>query len=394
MIAALRNRRFTAYLLTAACADGGYWIATIAQSWLVLTLTDSALWLGLVAGVGQLPYLLFSLVGGSLADRFDRRAIIAINNTGIAIISLVTAALVFTHTITIVYLLVLSFALGTIFAIEQPVDRAWLYDLVDRKLLDTSIALSSLEWAVARTVGPALGGAVVALIGIAAGYVAFAALVVPITVLALVLANRHAHAPQATPADDRKGDANRERAIVIFSAFIATFSIGVTPYITLLPEIAKHAFGADARGYGAMAAAGGIGAICAAVTLALAGDLRHRGRITTICAFVGALLLVVFTRAHRFDVALVLLAAMGAVDTLMYALANTYVQAIASAERRGWANAVFSLAFLGGMPIGSVILGTFAQRYGSQPTLAVSGTLAALAAIGFWAFARTARDAA
>ena len=392
MIEALRNRRFTAYILTAACADAGYWIATIAQSWLVLTLTDSALWLGLVAGVGQLPYLLFSLVGGSIADRFDRRAIIALNNTGIAVISLVTAALIFTHTITIVSLLILSFALGTIFAIEQPVDRAWLYDLVDRKLLDTSIALSSLEWAVARTIGPALGGAAVAFIGIAAGYVAFAVLVMPLTVLALVLAKRHARAPEAAASDDR--NANRERAIVVFSAFIATFSIGVTPYITLLPEIAKHTFGADARGFGALAAAGGVGAILSAVTLALAGDLRHRGRITAICALVGALLLVAFTRVHRFDVALVLLAAMGAVDTLMYALANTYVQAIASAARRGWANAVFSLAFLGGMPIGSVLLGSLAQRFGSASVLALSGCLVALSAIGFLTFAPRARDAA
>ena len=392
MIEALRNRRFTAYILTAACADAGYWIATIAQSWLVLTLTDSALWLGLVAGVGQLPYLLFSLVGGSIADRFDRRAIIALNNTGIAVISLVTAALIFTHTITIVSLLILSFALGTIFAIEQPVDRAWLYDLVDRKLLDTSIALSSLEWAVARTIGPALGGAAVAFIGIAAGYVAFAVLVMPLTVLALVLAKRHARAPEAAASDDR--NANRERAIVAFSAFIATFSIGVTPYITLLPEIAKHTFGADARGFGALAAAGGVGAILSAVTLALAGDLRHRGRITAICALVGALLLVAFTRVHRFDVALVLLAAMGAVDTLMYALANTYVQAIASAARRGWANAVFSLAFLGGMPIGSVLLGSLAQRFGSASVLALSGCLVALSAIGFLTFAPRARDAA
>jgi len=394
LIAALRNRRFAAYILTAASADAGYWIAMIAQSWLVLTLTDSAFWLGMVAGVGQLPYLLFSLAGGSLADRFDRRAIIAINNVGIAIISLITAALVITHAITIAWLLILGFLMGVIFAIEQPVDRAWLYDLVDRTLLDTSIAISSLEWAVARTVGPAIGGAAVALIGVAAGYIAFAILVLPLAVLAIVLAKRHAPPVEPAASTDTHGDGKRERAIVLFSIFIATFSIGVTPYITLLPEIAKHTFGADARGYGAMAAAGGVGSILGAITLALAGDLKHRGRITTIAACAGALLLVLFTRVHRFELGLVILAAMGAVDTLMYALANTYVQSIASAARRGWANAVFSLAFLGGMPIGSVILGSFAQKFGSAPTLAVSATLVAASALSFMTLAPTARDAA
>jgi len=394
VIAALRNRRFAAYILTAASADAGYWIAMIAQSWLVLTLTDSAFWLGMVAGVGQLPYLLFSLAGGSLADRFDRRAIIAINNVGIAIISLTTAALVITHAITIAWLLILGFLMGVIFAIEQPVDRAWLYDLVDRKLLDTSIAISSLEWAVARTVGPAIGGAAVALIGVAAGYIAFAILVLPLTVLAIVLAKRHGPPVEPAASTDTHGDGKRERAIVLFSIFIATFSIGVTPYITLLPEIAKHTFGADARGYGAMAAAGGVGSIVGAITLALVGDLKHRGRIVAIAACAGALLLVLFTRVQRFDLALVILAAMGAVDTLMYALANTYVQSIASAARRGWANAVFSLAFLGGMPIGSMILGTLAQKFGSAPTLAVSATLVAASALGFWTLAPTARDAA
>lgn len=391
MLAALSNRRFVAYLVTAALADGGFWIATIAQGWLVLKLTNSPFWLGAVSAVAQLPFLLFSLAGGDLADRFDRRTVVAINNLAIAVVASITALLIADGRITVWWLLVLGFATGTITALEHPVDRAWLYDLVNGRELGSSIALSSLEWSIARTLGPALGGAAIATIGIAAGYVAYAALTLPIALLAIVLRS------QKNPVTARESSARTAggmHAIVVFSIFIATFTIGVTPYIALLPDIARNAYGADVRLYGLMAAAGGVGAIGGAVALSLAGDLRHKGRIVPIASFCGAALLALFTRVHDLWAALPILAAMGMVDTLMYALANTYVQECAGDAQRGRANAVFSLAFLGGIPIGSIVLGTLAARFGTEPTLAGSGVVVCAAAIVFWFGAPVAREAA
>jgi MFS family permease len=386
------NRRFFAYLGAAAAADSGYWIAQVAQGWLVVKLTDSPLWLGLVSAATQLPYLLFSLAGGDLADRFDRRRIVACNNIATGLIACIAALLVATGSITIGWIAGLGFLLGTCNAIEHPVDRAWVYDLAGGEDIGRAIGLSSLEWATARTVGPAIGGAAVALVGIAAGYGAYALFVIPIIVLALVVrtTNSDVH-DDATGAHERTA---AMRAIVILSAFTAVFTIGVTPYIALLPEIAKNAFGQNAAGFGGMAAAGGMGAIIAAIALAWRGRVAHTGRATIVTAFIGALLLVAFAHVHAVPAAYALLVAMGAVDTLVYAFANTYVQEIAGDAQRGRANAIFSLAFLGGIPLGNALLGVIAGRFGSQPVLGWSATCVAALALAFWfAFPRT-REAA
>jgi predicted MFS family arabinose efflux permease len=284
---------------------------------------------------------------------------------------------------------VLGFAAGTINALEHPVDRAWLYDLVEGRELGSSIALSSLEWSIARTVGPALGGIAIATIGIAAGYAAYAALTLPIAVLALVLRSGSHRSPTTggTPTQPAQ-----MRAIVVFSAFIATFTIGVTPYIALLPDIARNGFGADARLYGLMAATGGAGAIVGGLGLALAGNVRRKGRLVPIASFAGAALLALFTHVHALVPALLILGAMGTVDTLMYALANTYVQECSGDAQRGQANAIFSLAFLGGIPVGAILLGALAARVGTDAALTVSATAACVAAVIFWFGAPQARE--
>ena len=327
------NRRFFAYLCAAAAADSGFWVAQVAQGWLVVKLTDSPLWLGLVSAATQLPFLLFSLAGGSLADRFDRRRIIALNNIAMAAVACLTAVLVATNVVSVWLLALLGFVAGTSNAVEHPVDRAWVYDLAGGKDIGRAISLSSLEWATARTAGPAIGGAAVATLGIAAAYGAYAIFVVPIIIVALLVRtqNSHERGTASTPRERADGS----RAIVTFSTFTAAFTIGVSPYVALLPEIAKNTYGQGAGGYGAMAAAGGVGAIAGAAILCWRGEIAHKGRIATISALTGAVLLVTFAMTHAFALAIALLVAMGAVDTLMYALVNTYVQEIAGDAERG-----------------------------------------------------------
>jgi MFS family permease len=389
MLAALSNRRFLAYLVAAALSDGGYWIASIAQGWLVVQLTNSPFWLGAVAAGTQLPFLLFSLAGGDLADRFDRRAVVAINNGVIAAIALTTALLVASGRISVSWLLVLGFAAGTLIALEHPVDRAWLYDLVEGRELGSSIGLSSLEWSIARTVGPALGGVAIATFGISAGYAAYALLTLPLAVLALVLRS----GPRPAPASNAGAtEPAKMRAIVVFSLFIATFTIGVMPYIALLPDIARNGFAADAQLYGLMAAAGGAGAIVGGLGLSLAGNVRRKGRLVPIASFAGAALLALFTHVHALWPALLILGAMGAIDTLMYSLANTYVQECSGDSKRGQANAIFSLAFLGGIPVGSLLLGILAARIGTDAALTISAAAVCASAAIFWFGAPHARE--
>jgi MFS family permease len=377
--------RFVAYLIATATADAGYWIALVAQGWLVVKLTNSPLWLGLVSAAAQLPYLLFSLAGGGLADRFNRRLVVAACNVAIVALAILLAALVALGRISIAALIPIVFALGTITALEHPVDRAWIYDLVRGRDIGRAIALGSLEWATARFVGPAIGGIAIATVGIAAGYAVAGLCSLPLIALALAMRTRNTRSDDATAHHEAPG---AMRAIIGFSAFTACFTIGIAPYQSLLPEIAKNVYGADAAGYGAMSAAGGIGALVGAVGLSIVGGVRRSDRAAIFAALTGAALLFAFTHVHATAAAVALLAAMGLVDTLMYALANTYVQQLAGEGERGRANAIFSVAFLGGAPVGNALLGILAGRFGSLSALSWSALAVAVCALIYGAARR------
>jgi MFS family permease len=385
------NRRFVAYLFAAATADAGFWIAQVAQGWLVLKLTDSPVWLGLIAAATQVPFLLFSLPGGEIADRFNRRRVIASTSWVTVALAATTGVFVASGSIAMWLLAILGFLLGTCSAIAHPADRAWVVDLVGREHIVRAISLSSLEWASARTIGPAIGGLAIGTIGIAACYGAYAVCVLPLIALATVVRTTNARSEPGAGHDRAPGAL---RSIIVFSAFTAVFTIGITPYVALLPDLAKHTFGQNAAGYGALAAADGAGAIGGAIFLSWRGVNARKGRVAIASALLGALLLLVFAHTHSLLVAGILLAAMGAVDTMMYTLTNTYVQAIAGAKQRGRANAIFALAFLGGIPLGNASLGLLAGHFGTQATLGWSATIVAAFAVLFWFAAPTARDAA
>jgi MFS family permease len=370
-------------------------MGSIAQGWFVLTVTNSPFWLGAVAAAGQVPFLAFSLAGGTLADRFDRRRLIAAGNAILCVLALLCGILITKGAMTLAALTALAFAIGTIVALEHPIDRAWVYDLIEGRLIGTATALSALEWSVARMLGPAIGGIAIAATGVASGYYTFALAVIPMAVLPLVLGARGSGARHTS--EDERGAAESSaanRKIVVFSIFVGTFTLSVMPYISLLPDIARNALHLDARGYGLLAACGGIGSMIGALGLGIAGELRRKGRIVPIAAVGGALLLALFARTSSVPVAAILLVLMGAVDTMMYALANTYVQECASDAERGRANAVFSLAFVGAIPIGNVILGALAGRFGTGEALEAGAASACAGAIAFWFAAPQAREAA
>ncbi|GAC1596934.1 MAG: MFS transporter [Candidatus Velthaea sp.] len=404
---ALRNRSFAGYLAVSCLADCGFWIAIVAQGWLVIKLTNSPLWLGLVAGASQAPALFVSLLGGVLADRFDRRAVILWCEGAIGAIAAVTALTIAAGHITVLLIAVLAFAAGAMMALEHPVDRAFIYDLIDGDDVEQSVALSSVEFSIARTAGPALGGIAIATVGIAAGYALQAVCVVPIVVFAVLALKRGfgTHGARAkskskaasdgTPAS--LGDAvayfRKERTIVLFCILTAAFTIGISPYVALLADIARNTLHLDERGYGALQAAAGVGALAGALSLSLSNETEHKGRVIAGTVFAGGTLLAIFTTLRQPWLAGAALFAMGAVDSLMYALANTYIQERTEERFRGRANAIFTVAFLGGIPVGNVVLGALASRIGAEWTLFGSALAVAACAVAFWFVAAEAREA-
>ncbi|GAC1559208.1 MAG: MFS transporter [Vulcanimicrobiaceae bacterium] len=404
---ALRNRPFATYLAVSALADCGFWIAIVAQGWLVLRLTHSPLWLGVIGAAAQAPALFMSLVGGMLADRFDRRRTIAAAEIGIGVVAIVTAVSIARESLGLVGLIGLTFASGTLLAIEHPVDRAFIYDLIGGRDVEHSVALSSLEFGIARTAGPALGGIAIATLGIAGGYALQAACVAPVVAFAAYATRRRIGVRESAPRDTAHavslGDAwtflLRQRSILAVCALTAAFTVGVTPYISLLADIAKNVMHVREAGYGALQAAAGLGAFAGALALALTGEPK-RMRLTIVSAvFFGALTLAVFTMLHAPIAAGCALFVLGALDAVVYALGNTYVQERTDERYRGRVNAIFTIAFLGGIPVGNLVLGFVATRVGSEWALLGSACCVAASAIAFWCLApafiaaRSARDA-
>jgi len=285
-------------------------------------------------------------------------------------------------------------------ALEHPVDRSFIYDLIEGDQVEESVALSSAEFSLARTGGPAIGGVAIALLGVAAGYALNALFAVPVVIFTgLALARGFGAKRERTANDAAPGFADawrylvRERTILFFCLLTAAFTIGVSPYVALLADIAKNGMHLGERGYGALQAAAGIGALAGALSLAAAGTTKHKGRVITLAVLAGGLLLALFAAVRQPLLAGIALFAMGAVDTLMYALVNSYVQERVEPQYRGRANAVFTVAFLGGIPVGNVVLGALAQRAGSQPTLLVSGLAVAACAVAFWFGVKDVREA-
>lgn len=392
--AALGNRKFALYLAVSCLADCGFWIAIVAQGWLVLRIAHSPLWLGVIGAAAQSPALFMSLLGGIVADRFDRRIAIAIAETGIGIVAVVTAILVARDGLGLGGLIALTFASGTLLAMEHPVDRAFIYDLIEGDDVEHSVALSSLEFSIARTAGPALGGVAIATLGIAGGYALQAACVVPIVIFALHALRRgigicapyaatHSTS-QATTLGDAWRFLVRERSILSVCIVTAAFTIGVSPYISLLADIAKNVLHERERGYGALQAAAGLGAFSGALLLSLTGEPKGMRTKIVVGVFVGALALALFTTLRQPLLAGAALFAMGAVDAIVYALGNTYVQERTEERYRGRVNAIFTVAFLGGIPIGNLALGAIAAHVGSERALFGSSLVVAACAIAFW----------
>lgn len=376
-------------------ADCGYWISIVAQGWLIVRLTHSPVWLGVIGAAAQSPALFMSLVGGVLADRFDRRLVIIVVESIVAIVALVTAFFIARDSLGIVGLALLAFATGTMLAIEHPVDRAFIYELIEGDDLEQSVALSSVEFSIARTAGPALGGIAIATLGIAGGYVLQAACVVPIVLFGLYAIRAkigHAVRPSETRAADTATLAEgwhyliEERSILIVCVLTALFTVGISPYVWLLADIAKNTLHLHEGGYGALQAAGGLGALVGALALSLTRKTKHMRTVIVGAILAGSILLALMTTLRAPILAGVALFALGVVDSLVYALGNTYVQERTDERHRGRINAFFTIAFLGGIPVGNLAIGALAAIVGSEWALFDASIVVAIGALVFLVF--------
>ncbi len=377
--AAFTYRDFRILWSGAFTSTVGTWMQKVAQSWLVLSLTGSSFFLGLDDFLAQLPILLFTLIGGVIADRYDRRRLLIGSQYVQMTAAFVLTALVYWHVVQLWHILALSFITGFAQAFGGPAYQSLIPSLVDRKDLPNAIALNSIQFNLARVFGPLLAGATLAAFGTAACFAlnGFSFLVVIVALMSMSVK----HIPPTTRQrmrDDLRGGieyARNDPAIVALTVlgFVTTF-LGL-PLLTLLPVFAKNIFHGDVGLYTKMMAFSGTGAVLGALVVAWLGKFRHMGFATLIVQVVFGLLLLAFAYSRVFWVSNLILFVGGAALIAVFSFTASLVQLIVPDHLRGRVVSIYMVAFRGGMPLGGLAAGSLATVTSAPTALAVGGAL-------------------
>lgn len=388
---ALQYRDYRLLWIGAFLSTTGTWMATIAQGWVVLQMTNSAFLLGVDGFLSTGPMLLFSLFGGVVADRVDRRKIMLLSQYLQMSFAFILAALIWSENVQVWHIFLLSFLTGSAQSFSGPSYISLLPLLVRREDVPNAVAMNSMQFNLARVIGPMLAG-----IALAAWGAAICFAINGLSFLAVIIVLLMIRSPGTKPLDERRGIfdemkagfrfvAHRRKLVVLtFLAFAGTF-LGM-PIVTFMPLVAKDIFSLDARGYAWMSATYGLGSVLGAVLVAAMAHAARKGKVALTLQLAFACLLVGFAFSRSLPLSLFLAFLAGSCIVSVIALYSSLVQLTTSDEMRGRVMSIFMLAFRGGMPLGNLIAGYVAQRWSISVALAMNGTV--LAAVALWFIAR------
>ncbi|HVB52889.1 MAG TPA: MFS transporter [Candidatus Acidoferrales bacterium] len=367
----------------------GTWMQTTAQSWLVLTITHSAVVLGLVVATQTLPVLVLGAYGGVVADRVDKRRLMVFLQSMMGIQALILGLLTLTHVIQIWEIFILAALLGLNNTFENPSRQAFMMEMVGGKDLRNAVSLNSVLVNVARAIGPAVAGLLIASVGIAWCFLINAGSFV--AVVASLITMDLSQLRPSLPTGRGRGQLRAglryvagvpELAIpLLMMAVVGTLAY---EFQVVLPVMASHTFNGGAKAYGFMTAAMGIGAIGGGLVTAARG--RTGLRPVTIAAAVFALVLLLAAAAPTVTLEYLALAAVGWASISFIARGNTTLQLRAEPRMRGRVMALWAIAFQGTTPIGGPLIGWVTSEAGPRAGLATGGVSCVVAAgLGFMA---------
>jgi MFS family permease len=388
---ALRSPTFRRFWIGSLISNVGVWMQQIALGWLIYDMTRQASWLGTISFVGNLPMFAVGLVGGAIADGASRRAVMIGANVLLAGTASTLALLTLTGRVAIWNVIAIAMVSGTAGALYAPAVQSTIPSLVGADALMDAIALNSVQFNVARTVGPALAGVVYGRLGAAGcfGINAAGFLVMVLVLLGIPLARRPTVAPPPMGRAVREGLGYARGHTVIGPALFlaAMMSLFGFPYIILLPALARDALGLDAGGLGLLMAAVGAGAVLGALALSAMGDLARKGLVATIGAIVFGTILTSFAFVRTPRATAVVLFLLGAAQTPCVASLNTTIQIVVHDGMRGRVMSMMTVILFGFATVGGLALGVVADRIGVPGALAGGGGVIILAAAAVLMFA-------
>jgi MFS family permease len=381
----VRNYRF--FFLGQMVSVSGTWMQSVAQAWLVLKLTNSGAYLGIVIALQMLPVLLFGAWGGLVADRFDKRKVLVCTGITAAALALLLGALTATGVVTVWMVAAVAFGLGLVNVVDVPTRQAFVTEMVGREHMVNAISLNGVVMNGGRLVGPAAAGLIIATLGIAPCFFLNSASY--LAVIAGLLAIRGRELYRSRPVVRARGQVLEcfryvwqtpaLRTPLLMMALVGTFAY---EFSVTLPIFTRFTFNGGAEVLGLMTSCMAGGSVLGG--LVVAARARPRARWLVIaCGMFGTLILLT-AAAPSLPVALVLLVLTGAASIFFAAMCNTTIQLIASPEMRGRVMALYTVAFMGSTPIGGPIVGFVGQAFGGRASLAVGGFATLLAAGAGW----------
>jgi MFS family permease len=398
MLAAFTYRDFRVQWIGACSSAIGPWMQIVAQNWLVLSLTNSTFYLGLDAFLQQLPIILFTLIGGVFADRYDKRKTLMMSQYIQMATSAALAILMYLHVVQIWHILALSFVTGVAQSFGGPAYQTLLPQLVDKKDLPNAVALNSIQFNLARVLGPLLFAATLAVFT-KTGYsepqamnAAFALNSASFLIVVYTLSLLHVkHIPTVHTKrmrEELEGGLNYVRhhdslvALIVLAAMTTFLGFAI---LTFLPAFARSVFHADASTYSRLMAFSGAGSICGALVVAWLGKFKRMGLTALLMQAIYGTLIFAFSRSHVLWLSEILLFFTGAALMMVFSTVTSLVQLIAPDNMRGRVMSIYMVAFRGGMPLGSLASGYFATFIGAPMVIGINGVLLVVVAIYFLA---------
>ncbi len=383
--ASLRFRNYRLYFVSQIISFSGTWMQSIAMAWLVLQLTGSGTALGTVMAMQFLPTLFLAPVGGMLADRFEKRRLIIGTQTMAGLLALTLGIITLAGVVELWMVYALAAGFGTVTALDNPSRQTFVMEMVGPADVSNAVTLNSVVVNAARVIGPAIGGLIIATVGIGECFVANAVSYVAVVMAMLLIrtdqlhpSTRSARAPRQLRDGFRYAWADPTlRTTLVMLAMIGTLTF---EFSTTLPLLAEFTFGAGSTGLAIMTSLMGAGAVVGGLGVASAGPPTPARLVAVAAAFGVAVGLI----AVMPTIGLVYLTMplVGAASVSMISLSNATLQLNSDAKYRGRVMSLFSVALIGSTPIGGPLVGWLADHVSPRFALLV-GAAAALAAAAY-----------
>jgi predicted MFS family arabinose efflux permease len=384
---AFQYRDFRLMWFGACTSSIGTWMQIVAQGWLIYRLSHSAFLLALDQFLGGIPIFLFSLIGGVVADRIERRKILLVSQYMQMGSAALLTILVTTGAVHVWHILCLSFVSGLAQAFGGPAYQALIPTLVDREDMPNAIALNSIQFNMAVTIGPALAGQALAKLGekwcFGLNAISFLAPIITLSIITtrfLPVSTTESMFSSLKEGIKFLRRQNSMEALIVLAFCMTALSM---PMRTYMPVFVKDIFHRGPETYGNLLSLMGLGSICGSLFVAERGNIRHKGRFALSVLISLGVGISGFSLSKYLPLSYAMLVLVGASMMAVFATVTSLVQLITTDEMRGRVMSVYNCAFRGGMPMGNLLSGWLVPIFTAPVVLGVNGLLLILVALYF-----------